>query len=145
MARKIRQWDRPVMPVAPLIDCVFLLLIYFMVTSNLRREEMHVPFRLPSNAVQKESVVLLNRQKIQILRDGRIRHNGRTLNLSDRSVCRQIQTQFTQLQALCHSQGKEVSLILYPENAVTQDALVRVIDCFREIPIASISFDLGSE
>jgi len=43
---------------SPLIDCVFLLLIFFLVTSMLKRKEMLIPIKLPdqSAAVASTSV-----------------------------------------------------------------------------------------
>lgn len=34
-------------PMSPLIDCVFLLLIFFLVTTMLKKWEMQVPIRMP--------------------------------------------------------------------------------------------------
>lgn len=37
-------------PMSPLIDCVFLLLIFFLVTSMLKRKEMLIPIKLPDQS-----------------------------------------------------------------------------------------------
>lgn len=34
--------------ISPLIDCVFLLLIFFLVTTMMRKSEMQIPLSLPS-------------------------------------------------------------------------------------------------
>jgi biopolymer transport protein ExbD len=39
--------DSAEVPMSPLIDCVFLLLIFFLVTSMLKRKEMLIPIQLP--------------------------------------------------------------------------------------------------
>ena len=39
-------------PMSPLIDCVFLLLIFFLVTSMLKKSEKQVPVALPDPTVQ---------------------------------------------------------------------------------------------
>jgi biopolymer transport protein ExbD len=53
-----REGDDAEVPMSPLIDCVFLLLIFFLVTSMLRRKEMLIPIKLPdqSAAVADSSV-----------------------------------------------------------------------------------------
>lgn len=45
-------------PMSPLIDCVFLLLIFFLVTTVIKRKEKLIPIQLPdmSSAVAAEAV-----------------------------------------------------------------------------------------
>jgi biopolymer transport protein ExbD len=68
--RKTRQ-DAGV-PLSPLIDCVFLLLIFFLVTSMIKRWEHQVPVRLPD-----QSATLADqpeRQRLVIAVDARGQH-----------------------------------------------------------------------
>jgi biopolymer transport protein ExbD len=41
--------DNASVPLSPLIDCVFLLLIFFLVTSVLKRKEKQIQVELPDN------------------------------------------------------------------------------------------------
>ena len=56
MRRKRRPGQNPYgrddaeVPMSPLIDCVFLLLIFFLVTSMLKRKEMLIPIKLPDQS-----------------------------------------------------------------------------------------------
>ena len=43
------QEDDAEVPMSPLIDCVFLLLIFFLVTTMLKRKEKLIPIELPDN------------------------------------------------------------------------------------------------
>lgn len=45
--RRFETGDSAEVPMSPLIDCVFLLLIFFLVTSMLKRKEMLIPIQLP--------------------------------------------------------------------------------------------------
>ncbi|MDR3220183.1 MAG: biopolymer transporter ExbD [Dysgonamonadaceae bacterium] len=40
--------DKVDVPMSPLIDCVFLLLIFFLVTTMMRKWEMQIPLTVPS-------------------------------------------------------------------------------------------------
>jgi biopolymer transport protein ExbD len=40
--------DKVEIPMSPLIDCVFLLLIFFLVTTMMKKWEMQIPLSLPS-------------------------------------------------------------------------------------------------
>ncbi|MFA6172118.1 MAG: biopolymer transporter ExbD [Kiritimatiellales bacterium] len=56
--------------IAPLIDCVFLLLIYFMVSSSLRRSEADLGLSLPGQVKQAESISMPDEQVIEVRADG---------------------------------------------------------------------------
>jgi biopolymer transport protein ExbD len=58
--------------IAPLIDCVFLLLIYFMVSSSLKRSEADLSLSLPSSVSQSQELKMPDEQIIEVLADGRI-------------------------------------------------------------------------
>ena len=47
MARFLSDGDDAKVAMSPLIDCVFLLLIFFLLTSMLKRKEMLIPIKLP--------------------------------------------------------------------------------------------------
>ncbi len=56
--------------IAPMIDCVFLLLIYFIMTSTLKRQEADVSFQLPGTVEQSEPLEIPDEQFIEIRADG---------------------------------------------------------------------------
>ena len=58
--------------IAPLIDCVFLLLIYFIVSTTLKQSEADLGIRLPGNVQMSKSVEMPDEQIIEISADGRI-------------------------------------------------------------------------
>ena len=52
-------------PMSPLIDCVFLLLIFFLVTNMMKKSEMQIPLSLPpmtsslsTSQSEKEAVII---------------------------------------------------------------------------------------
>jgi biopolymer transport protein ExbD len=48
MRLKYYDEDKVDVPMSPLIDCVFLLLIFFLVTTMMKKWEMQIPLKLPS-------------------------------------------------------------------------------------------------
>lgn len=50
LARRQRRNERPEVQLSPLIDCVFLLVIFFLVTSMFKKWEMQIPITLPDTS-----------------------------------------------------------------------------------------------
>jgi biopolymer transport protein ExbD len=67
-----RQTPAEEFQMAPMIDMVFLLLVFFMCVSSLSQAERAMPVDLPSSAESKVPDDLANRATISILDDGSI-------------------------------------------------------------------------
>ncbi|MDP6491596.1 MAG: biopolymer transporter ExbD, partial [Kiritimatiellia bacterium] len=67
----------PELEIASLIDMVFLLLIYFMVTASLVKSEGDLGIKLPGVVQQSVSVDMPDEQIIEIREDARVLLNGR--------------------------------------------------------------------
>ena len=58
------------LPIAPMIDVVFLLLLYFMVSTTLKKQEADISFSLPGRIQQGEAIEMPDEQVVQILANG---------------------------------------------------------------------------
>ncbi len=63
--------------IAPLIDVVFLLLIYFMVSSRLKKPEADLSLALPGGMQSSSEIQMFDEQIIEVLSDGKIIFNSR--------------------------------------------------------------------
>ena len=101
--------ERPARPlpirITPLIDVVFILLVFFMVTSRL----LPLDYLELENQTRSGSAVTGEPiPELTVLADGRIRHNDQTLALAD--MVRQLQADGV----------KEINLATAPEAALSQ-------------------------
>lgn len=69
--RKNKQPD-PTMLIAPMIDCVFLLLIYFMVSATLKKKEADIAFQLPGVIEQNTRLEMPDEEIIEIEGNGQV-------------------------------------------------------------------------
>ena len=77
--RRLETGDEAEVPMSPLIDCVFLLRIFFLVTSMLKRKEMLIPIQLPD-----QSAAVAENSEDNILIIG-LDDEGRALRFLERS------------------------------------------------------------
>ncbi len=64
--------DQVVVQMAPLIDCVFLLLIFFLVATTLKKIEKDLPLELPEAAAAVSRQLEGNMTIVSIDRDGNL-------------------------------------------------------------------------
>lgn len=125
-----RQPEPAGMQLAPMIDIVFLLLIFFIVTWQFSRSETELNVAVPTAEEGSE----LNRPKgeiiINVLPDGTIRVEGATVDLSRlRDKLSEIAKQFENQPVRIRGDGK-----------VEYQRIVEVIDTCQKAGIWNISF-----
>lgn len=116
--------------ITPLIDIVFLLLIFFMVSTTFQKEsELHV--QLPQ-AEQQESVQPKQPLEIVISADGQYAIGGRTL--ADNSLP-------TLLKSLRTAAGddREQPLIVRADARTPHQAVVRAMDAASQLGLSRLS------
>ena len=77
------QMEEPDLQIGPLIDMVFLLLIYFLTTASLARPEADLGIRLPGMVAQAQSVNMPDEQLIEVKETGHVVLNGREYDRPD--------------------------------------------------------------
>lgn len=67
-----RRWDEPGFRMTPMIDMTFLLLIFFMVTTKISKDQIKTEARLPIAKAAKVPKDQSERDIVTVLQDGRI-------------------------------------------------------------------------
>lgn len=78
MKSKAKSSAKVSFPISSMIDCTFLLLIYFMSACSLNKTEGDLGFSLPGEGRETEAVVMPDEQVLEIDGEGAIAINGRT-------------------------------------------------------------------
>ena len=122
--------DEPSINLTPLIDVVFLLLIFFMVTTTFTRET-----RLQVNLPEAEAETLSaqsERLEIMVSRDGSFALNGQAL------VDRRIETLLRSLEL--ESEGNlDLSVMIVADSEATHQSVVTAMDAIGQAGFARLS------
>lgn len=125
--------------IAPLIDVVFLLLIYFMVTASLIKKEGDIPFLLPATVQAQEIVELPIEVLIEIQADGVVEVEGRRFAVEDR-LLNDLVMQLAQLKAIAKTQNAPFSVNLLPNAETIHDRVIDVMDACAAAGVKNLSF-----
>jgi len=125
--------------IAPLIDVVFLLLIYFMVTASLIKKEGDISFLLPANIPADEMVEVPIEVMIEIMADGTVQVEGLRFAAQDR-LLNDLVMQLQSLQEIARSQSSPFSVNLVPNAETIHDRVIDVMDACAAARVTNLSF-----
>lgn len=134
--------DKP--DLTPMIDVVFLLLIYFMVTTQLIKEEADLGFQLPSDAQGQPTDELPNEHIIDILDDGQLLLNG---SPKDDPLDPEIPEMRITLQRLATSDqrmGIDTVITIQADPDSPHQRSVDVLNACAEAGLTLVSFGAGA-
>jgi biopolymer transport protein ExbD len=131
MILKRKRQMKAEVPMSPLIDCVFLLLIFFLVTTMLKKTEKQIPIVLPESdlalALEADSDVLT----LGVDQDGQI-YLGRRGTSSDQMITYEPLDDLTLYLKELSKQpdGKQPIQLAVDRNTETQE-VIKLLDIFQ--------------
>ena len=116
----------PEISIAPLVDCVLLLLIFFLLTSSFS-EKIGIKITLPgSDTAQATDHKTLD---ISIAESGEITFRGESLRVGELAVA---------LEKAIAEEGKKPAFLL-ADRSVSIERAAEIIDCVRAAGIESVA------
>lgn len=121
------------MQIAPLIDVVFLLLIYFMVTASLIRNEADMSFALPAEPGPVKGIPI--EVLIELTGPGDILIEGMQFEKTDDLVA-----QLASLKASADLSGSDFIVSIHPSDKTLHGRVVAVMDACAAAKVDHLSF-----
>lgn len=125
--------------IAPLIDVVFLLLIYFMVTAALMRREGDISFILPVHVEQQQAVDIPVEALIEVRADGTVILEGMQF-LADDERLEDLVLQVKGLQEIARSQNAPFFVNIMPHRNTVHQRIIDVMDACAAAGVDRLSF-----
>lgn len=124
MARKAKR-EALTFELTPLIDVVFLLLIFFLVSSVFKKEELALLLNLPKAAKGKKESSKVQNITIEMSKD-EIAYNGKKVELAE-------------LEVGLQSEDKKKIVNLRVDGTVIYKRLVKVLDLLQKYKLENVS------
>jgi len=125
--------------VAPLIDVVFLLLIYFMVTAALIKKEGDITFMLPVQNPENQIVDIPVEALIHVTADGGVELDAIRYSKGDRDLLN-LSQQLSGLRAIAKSQHSPFFVTIVPNRDVEHQRIIDVMDACAAAGVKNLSF-----
>ena len=127
--------------IAPLIDVVFLLLIYFMVTASLFKKEADLGFMLPAKVDVPESLDIPIEVLIEVSEDGNILIEGMIFG-EDENNLDDLIGQLLSLKEAADTSGSELIVNILPEDKALHGRIIDVMDACAAADVKNMSFSM---
>lgn len=124
--------------IAPLIDVVFLLLIYFMVTASLVKQEADLSFMLPAKVLSTAPVVLPIEVMIEVNDGGDISINGIVFGQAGRLD--DLIYELTSYKEAADASKSEFIVNILPTDKALHGRIVKVMDACAAANVKNLSF-----
>jgi biopolymer transport protein ExbD len=129
----------------PMIDCVFLLLVFFMVSTTFNKQEADISFALPGTAAQSEAVEIPDEQIIQITEAGNVFLNDLEYDAPTDADMPELVKTLILFRQTAEANKVPAMITIAPEDAVKQQRVVDVLNACTAAKIANVTFAVGSE
>lgn len=128
------------LPIAPMIDVVFLLLVYFMVSSSIQKQEADIGFSLPASVPSSEPIEFPDEQFIEIDAEGRAWVNGYGYDEPGSFRYAKLAQMLNRFRQSSDASQSAARVTIAPADATPHQMVVRVLDACEEAGLKSVSF-----
>ncbi|WP_309400769.1 ExbD/TolR family protein [Cerasicoccus maritimus] len=132
-------------PIAPMIDCVFLLLIYFMVAATLQKQEADISFQLPGTVEQTEPLEMPDEQIIEVSDEGQVVVNDYAYDSPEASRFMELASMLSRFKQASDANQVEALVTIAPADGANHQTIVKVMDAVSLAGIKGVNFSFGEE
>lgn len=125
-----------------MLDIVFLLLIYFMVTAAFVKEEADISMSLPSRVQQSEPLDMPEEQVLDIMADGTVRLNGQTFDDALSVSLPQLTRTLTRFRQAAADAQVPAFIVVQADDDAAHQRIIDVLNACAVAEISLVSFNL---
>jgi biopolymer transport protein ExbD len=123
-----------------MIDMVFLLLIFFLVSSKPLKPEADLGMKLPGTVAQEEAIDIPDEQRIKILANGQILLNDMPIDTPQSKDLPQLLSTLTRFKQACKANKSEALVTLDPEDDVVHQRIADVMNICAKADLDGVTF-----
>jgi biopolymer transport protein ExbD len=134
------------MQMGPMIDMVFLLLVFFMVTAKPIKPESDINIGLPGTVAQEEALDIPDEQRILIRADGQVILNDLEMDSPTSSQLPTLLVTLVRFKETTDANKSEALVTIDAEDEATHQRIVDVLNVCAKAEITGVTFtDTGEE
>ena len=143
----MRRVDHPQieLQIAPLIDVCFLLLFFYILTSNPEQPEGTLPSSLPGTAALEEPIEIPDEQRLTVLASGQILVNEQQFDSASSRDLPQLRNFLSRLREAAQAHKGRPLVTIEAADSLPHQRLLEVLNACTQAGIGSVSFSTNPE
>jgi biopolymer transport protein ExbD len=134
------------MQMGPMIDMVFLLLVFFMVSAKPIKQESDINIGLPGTVAQEEALDIPDEQRIQIQPNGQVVLNDQPMDSPASAEMPALLSTLKRFKESADSNKTEALITIDADDAANHERIVQVLNACAQAKITGVTFaDAGEE
>ena len=134
------------MQMGPMIDMVFLLLVFFMVSAKPVKQESDINIGLPGTVAQEEALEIPDEQRIQIQPNGQVVLNDQPMDSPASAEMPALLSTLKRFKESADSNKIEALITIDADDAANHERIVQVLNACAQAKITGVTFaDAGEE
>jgi biopolymer transport protein ExbD len=133
------------MPMGPMIDMVFLLLVFFLVNARSTPQEGEIPLSLPGTISQEQSIEIPEELRIIIAPNGQVFLNDLALDGVDGREMLALQATLSRLREAATANRSLPLITLEVADETNHQRIVDVLNACTKAQITSVTFAQDAE
>ncbi len=129
----------------PMIDMVFLLLVFFMVAAKPVVPERDIPMGLPGQVAQEEVVEIPDEARVIIEPGGQVVLNEQQLDAPGSSSLPELRSVLDRFRQSAENAKTEALVTIAPHDSVPHQRLVDVLNACAEAGIKGVTLAGGGD
>ena len=130
--------------IAPMIDVVFVILLYFMVAAGSQQKENAHNTKLPGTEPPVGETVMPDEISIMIEDDGQVYLNDDPLDSPTQKDLIELTSSLIQLKQASTSANSQVLVTVYANELAKYERVVDVLDALTRAQISDVTFQAGA-
>lgn len=128
----------------PMIDMVFLLLVFFMVSAKPITPESDIPMGLPGQVAQEEAVDIPDEARVIIEPNGQVVLNEQALDSPQASALPELRAVLERFRLAAENARSEALVTIAPHDEVPHQRLIDVLNACAEAGIVGVTLAAAS-
>jgi biopolymer transport protein ExbD len=133
--------------IAPMIDVVFVIMLFFMVMANSVKMERHLTFGIPAPvpAMDARPVLPPTELDVVIAEDGVVMMNDEQYDATGQKAMPMFAAALQRISADAVARGDKVLVTIRAEEQASYDRIIDVMNAMSKAKLANVTFTVGEE
>ncbi|MGC4016557.1 MAG: biopolymer transporter ExbD [Luteolibacter sp.] len=131
--------------IAPMIDVVFVIMLYFMVMAGAVQKENSHNTKLPGTEQSTTEEDIPDEIAIRIEEDGQVYLNDDPLDAPGEAPLHDLLINLTQLKSSSDAAKAKVLVTIYAADSAQYQRVIDVLDVLGQVKIENVTFQAGAE